>query len=256
MVSTPSRLSDPSTAFRMRSGRLDDAPIFSCLEINVEAELGGDDDLVAERPQRFADDLLVGEGAIDLGRVEEGHAAVHRGADQGYALVLGEFRGVAEADPHAAETDGGNIEAAAAEFTRLHVDVPFDCAGSCGGGRKHFTGDPDGGAGGRPARVEGEVRDHLDDLVAGHAILERLSKMELELVAAIESDQAGDGDEAAVARAEPGRRHTSSNRTVSLISVRRGAMSAPGSAHRGPSVRHGLIPFRGDPHLAVAGLCV
>ena len=59
MVSTPSRLSDPSTACRMRSGRLD-AAIFPGLEINVEPEFGGDDDLVAERTQRFADDFLVG----------------------------------------------------------------------------------------------------------------------------------------------------------------------------------------------------
>ena len=86
-----------------------DAPILAGLEINVEAELGGDDDLVPERPQRFADDFFVGEGAVDLGRVEEGHAAVHRSADQGDALVLGELRGVAEADPHAAETDGRNF---------------------------------------------------------------------------------------------------------------------------------------------------
>ena len=47
------------------------------------------------------------------------------------------------------------------------------------------------------------MRDHLDDLVAGHAVLQRLSQVELELVAPVESDQTGDGDEAAVRRAEP-----------------------------------------------------
>jgi hypothetical protein len=47
------------------------------------------------------------------------------------------------------------------------------------------------------------VRDHLDDLVAGHTVLERLPKMERKLVAPIESDEAGDGYEAAVARAKP-----------------------------------------------------
>ena len=73
------------------------------------------------------------------------------------------------------------------------------------------------------------MRDRFDDLVAGHAVLERLPKVELELVAPIESDQTGDGDEAAVARAQPGRRQTSSNRTVLLISVRRGAMSPQGA---------------------------
>ena len=79
-----------------------DAAIFPGLEINVETELGGDYDLVPERPQRFADDFFVGEGAVDLRRVEKGHSSVHRSTDQGDALVLGECRGVAETDPHAA----------------------------------------------------------------------------------------------------------------------------------------------------------
>jgi DNA-binding transcriptional LysR family regulator len=42
----------------------------------LEAELGGDDDLVAHRRQRFADQLLVREGAVGLGGVEEGDAAL------------------------------------------------------------------------------------------------------------------------------------------------------------------------------------
>ena len=60
-----------------------DTSILTGLEINVEAEFGGDDNLFAERPQRFADDLFVGEGAIDFGRVEEGHAAVNRRTKSG-----------------------------------------------------------------------------------------------------------------------------------------------------------------------------
>ena len=55
--------------------------------IEVEAELGGDHDLVAERRERLADQLLVLERAIDLGGVEEGHAALDRGADQRDAVV-------------------------------------------------------------------------------------------------------------------------------------------------------------------------
>ena len=50
--------------------------------IDVEAELGGDHHLVADRRQRLADQLLVGERAVDLGGVEERDAAVDRGADQ------------------------------------------------------------------------------------------------------------------------------------------------------------------------------
>jgi len=41
------------------------------------------------------------------------------------------------------------------------------------------------------------MRDHLDDLVAGDTVLKRLPEVELELVAAIESNQTGDGDKAA-----------------------------------------------------------
>jgi circadian clock protein KaiB len=47
-------------------------------------------------------------------------------------------------------------------------------------------GDPDGGAGGRPARVEGEVGDHLDDLVAGHPNLERICREHLDGKYAVE----------------------------------------------------------------------
>jgi hypothetical protein len=60
---------DPKPLERSLDGLLDgigpaaNAPVFTGLEINVEAELGGDDGLVPERPQRFADDLFVGEGA-------------------------------------------------------------------------------------------------------------------------------------------------------------------------------------------------
>ena len=49
--------------------------------IDVEAELGGDDHLVPERGQSLADDVLVGERAVDLGRVEEGDAPLHRSTD-------------------------------------------------------------------------------------------------------------------------------------------------------------------------------
>ena len=42
-------------------------------QIDVEPELGGDHHLVADRRQRLADELLVGERPVDLGRIEEGH---------------------------------------------------------------------------------------------------------------------------------------------------------------------------------------
>jgi hypothetical protein len=72
------------------------------------------------------------------------------------------------------------------------------------------------------------VRNHLDDLLASHTILERLPQVEFELVAPIESDQAGDGDETAVARAEAWAPPHIVEQAVSVIFVRRGAMSVHG----------------------------
>ena len=74
--------------------------------VEREAELGGDDDLAAERLQGFADEFLVDERAVDLGGVEEGDAAFDRGADQGD--VVGPVGGgaIALAHAHGAEADG------------------------------------------------------------------------------------------------------------------------------------------------------
>ena len=46
--------------------------------LEVEAELGGDHDLLAYGLERLAHELLVGERAVGLGRVEERHAAARR----------------------------------------------------------------------------------------------------------------------------------------------------------------------------------
>ncbi len=66
----------------MCSGRLFRPRLRARRRIDVEAELGGDHDLVAERRQRLADEFLVGERAVDLGGVEEGDAALDGRADQ------------------------------------------------------------------------------------------------------------------------------------------------------------------------------
>jgi hypothetical protein len=81
MTSTRRRLSEASATARMVSGRLL-RPRSAWPSIDIEAELGGDHDLVPHRCERFADHFLVGEGAIDLGGVEEGDAAIVSLADQ------------------------------------------------------------------------------------------------------------------------------------------------------------------------------
>ena len=60
----------------------------ACRRVELEAELGGDHHLVAERRERFADQLLVRERAVDLGGVEERDAALDGRADQRDHLLL------------------------------------------------------------------------------------------------------------------------------------------------------------------------
>ena len=89
-------------------------------EVDVEAELRRDHDLVAERGQRFADELLVRERPVGFGGVEEGHATLERGADHVDPVLLVHRRAVAVAQSHAAEADGRDFQVAGAESSLLH----------------------------------------------------------------------------------------------------------------------------------------
>ena len=84
------------------------------------AELRGDDDLALEGFQRLADQALVGEGAVGLGRVEEGDAALDRLAEQRDHLVPVRHHAAVVVQSHAAEANGRNLQAAAAKHTLLH----------------------------------------------------------------------------------------------------------------------------------------
>jgi hypothetical protein len=74
-----------------------------------EPELGGDDDLLADRSQGLADKLFVRERAVHLGGVEEGDAEVDGGANEGDAVLLADGRTVRVAKPHAAQSDRGYL---------------------------------------------------------------------------------------------------------------------------------------------------
>ena len=91
--------------------------------VDVDAELGGDDHLVADRLQRLADDFLVLERAIDLGGVEEGDAALEGRTDQPDRIRRLHRRAVGLAHPHAAEADGRYLEAAPSKCALLHCRV-------------------------------------------------------------------------------------------------------------------------------------
>ena len=88
------------------------------LRIDIEPEFGGDHHLVADKPHSLTDQLFVGERPVDLGSIEEGHAAIDGVAHQldHCALVLG--CAVVDAHAHTAEAEGGDGQAAAAEFAK------------------------------------------------------------------------------------------------------------------------------------------
>ena len=132
--------------------------------VEAEAELGGDGHLVAAAGERAAEQLLVLEGAIDLGGVEEGAAefdgAMQRGDRLGFVR-----RAVGLAHAHAAEADRRDLQPLAAELARGH-----------GHGRCPFMSMSATGFRGRSARhaVERALQDvgrrHLvDDLAAALA---------------------------------------------------------------------------------------
>jgi hypothetical protein len=88
--------------------------------LEVEAELRRDHDLVADRLERLADELLVGEGPVDLRGVEEGDAALDGRADDGDPFVLRRDRREALTQSHAAEPDRGDLQVGS-ERALLHL---------------------------------------------------------------------------------------------------------------------------------------
>ena len=102
----PSRFSEPSTACADVLGPAADAAVLARLESISKPNLVAITTWSRNGRERLADELLVLERAIDLGGVEEGNAALHRGPDKPDAILLGQVRGIAEADAHAAKPDG------------------------------------------------------------------------------------------------------------------------------------------------------
>src|SRR5439155_1883863 len=86
-------------------------------------ELGRDRDLVADRLECFADELLVRERPVDLRGVEEADTTIDGRADErDHLLPVGERR-EAGAHPHAAEPDRRELEALS-ECALLHLPSP------------------------------------------------------------------------------------------------------------------------------------
>src|SRR5262249_12916864 len=94
--------------------------IHSSVRVDSESELAGDRHTAAERSQCFAQEFFVGEGTIDFGGVEEGHAAFGGGPDQCDHLAAIGSGAVETAHPHAAEADGGYFEIAVSKPSFFH----------------------------------------------------------------------------------------------------------------------------------------
>jgi len=92
------------------------------------AELGRDDDLVAHRLKRLADDLLVGVRTVGLGRIEEGDAEIVRLSQKRDRVGLLHHLAIGEVQAHAAEADRGDFEAALSEFALLHCPCSYGFA--------------------------------------------------------------------------------------------------------------------------------
>ena len=79
---------------------------------DAKTEFGGDDHLVAHRGQRFADPFLTGVGAVDLGRIEEGHTVVICPPDQGDHVLFGIGAAVVSHHGQTAQADGRDLQRA------------------------------------------------------------------------------------------------------------------------------------------------
>jgi hypothetical protein len=100
-------------------------PGLAALAVEGEAELGGDDYLVADRGERLADQFLVDERAVDLGGVEERDAQVDRGSQQvNHLAAVARVRAEALAHAHAAESESGNLQPAGPQDALFHVVPP------------------------------------------------------------------------------------------------------------------------------------
>jgi hypothetical protein len=120
------------SVLRALEGFLDDAPdalgpaVQSVRAVDLEAELGGDGDLVADRREGLADQFLVDVRTVDFRRVEERDAPLVGIANQTDAL--GPFNArtvVAATEGHVAEANLRHLQAP--QFPGFHyVCLPLD----------------------------------------------------------------------------------------------------------------------------------
>ena len=89
--------------------------------LELEAKLGRNHHLIANRAERFPDELFIRERPVGFGGIEERDATVNRRADGRDGFFPARGRPVTEAEAHAAEADGRNLEPALPQCALLHV---------------------------------------------------------------------------------------------------------------------------------------
>ena len=92
----------------------------AALEVAEHTELRGEHRLVADPLQRAPDELFVGVGAVDLGRVDERAAELDGAADRpdGFGVVLS-GAGVERGHAHATQADDADVDARRAQCRLL-----------------------------------------------------------------------------------------------------------------------------------------
>ncbi len=76
--------------------------------------------------QALADQLFIGEGTVDFGRIEERDAKLHGAVEKREGILFRKRRAIGMAHAHAAEAEGGNGEGA--ECAGVHAGSPGVCA--------------------------------------------------------------------------------------------------------------------------------
>jgi hypothetical protein len=88
--------------------------------LELEAEFGGDHNLIANRGKGIPDQLFVRVRTVRLGCVEERDPTVNSRPDDSDAFLPWAGRAVAKADAHAAEANRRHLESAVAQCTFVH----------------------------------------------------------------------------------------------------------------------------------------
>jgi hypothetical protein len=95
-------------------------PPLLAIGIELEAELGRDHDLLADRRKGFTHELFVRKRPVRLSRVEEGNAALDGRPNEGDHLLLVGSWAIPKAHAHAAEPDGRDFQVAVSKRALLH----------------------------------------------------------------------------------------------------------------------------------------